>query len=263
MFVDLNSKAKESKKLQDANYGKIPLSGIFQISVKNIQFKMLTINSDDTSIVDRFWSDKFTDRVLEKWIEWTSEQGVYIDVGAHTGLFTIAALVSNKNNKLITLEPFSLNFNRIISNLRLNNFDNRNVALFNLAVSNDNKNVKFTVNTPWSYLSKGGKIGQNGIDIKAIKLDSLNFSGESIAIKGIKIDTEGEDLMVLYGAKNLIKKYMPKLIIEVRPNNIEEILCFLKNFEYKYIYDIYGNINVEELISNFNNKISKDIFCEI
>lgn len=263
MFVNLNIQAEESKKTQDKNFGNLPVSGIFRISVNDINFNMLTIKSDDTSVADRYWQDNFFDPVLEKWVEWTSAQGTYIDVGAHTGLFTIAALVSNKRNQLVTIEPFDLNYNRIISNLRLNNFNNKNAALFKVAISNKNKNVKFKVTTPWSYLSKGGKISNEGVDVSAIALDSLNFTDPRTIIKGIKIDTEGEDLMVLKGAENLIQKFMPKLIIEVRRNNAFEILNFLNDMNYNKIYDIYEN-NITD-ISSFkfkNDQESIDIFCE-
>lgn len=263
MFINPNIQAEESKKNQDKNFGNLPVSGIFRISVNNINFNMLTIRSDDSSVVDRYWQENFFDPVLEKWVEWTSSEGTYIDVGAHTGLFTIAALVSNKRNQLVSIEPFELNYNRIISNLRLNNFNNKNAALFKVAISNKNKNVKFKVTTAWSFLSKGGKISNEGIDVSAIALDSLNFTDPQIIIKGIKIDTEGEDLQVLKGAENLIQKFKPKLIIEVRPNNVFEILNLLKKMNYKKIYDIFNN-NLTD-ISSFKfekGQESIDIFCE-
>ncbi len=260
-FVNLNDQAENSKNSKNTDKKNL-ISGIFRIKTRNLNFDMLTINSDDSSIVNRFWDDNFEDFTLEKWSDWTSQEGIHIDVGAHTGLFTLAALKSNKKNIVVAIEPFDLNYHRIITNLRLNNFDNTRVNLFNLAASNQNKEVKFEIKTPWSYLSKGGKISNQGINVKAIKLDSINFN-PSIKIVSLKIDTEGEDFSVLEGSKNLIKTNMPNLVIETRPNNIVNIINLLNSLGYNNIYDKFNKKSSEEEIYKFeNNKNVKDIFCE-
>lgn len=230
---------------------------------QDVKFDVITINSDDTSVADRFWNSYHKDFTLEKWTDWSNEKGIYIDVGAHTGIYTLSALKANNENHLISFEPFPLNYHRIITNLRLNNFDNKNATLFNFAISNENKIIKFHVNTPWSYLSKGGKIGDKGFDTKAIKLDSLKISKPDLQIKAIKIDTEGEDLKVLQGARNLISNYKPKIIIETRKNNIEEIINFLRNLGYENIYDAESLRSQDKNLINFkDNQSSKDIFFE-
>ena len=137
--------------------------------------------------------------------------------------------------------------------------------LINVAVSDNDKIVKFDIKTSqyWSYLSKGGKIGDKGFDTKAIKLDSLKISKPDLQIKAIKIDTEGEDLKVLQGARNLISNHKPKIIIETRKNNIEEIINFLRNLGYENIYDAESLRSQDKNLINFkDNQSSKDIFFE-
>ena len=67
---------------------------------------MLTIESDDSSVVDRYWNTSFEDTTLKIWSEW-SKKGIFVDVGAHTGLFTITSLKCNKNN-VLSIEPLQL-----------------------------------------------------------------------------------------------------------------------------------------------------------
>ncbi len=264
MFINKNKEAEDLKYKSNDNLEKnMPVSGIFKIKINPISFDMLVINSDDTSVSRRFWNDEYLDYSIKKWCEWSKDAGIYIDVGAHTGLYTLAALISNNRNHLISIEPLSINYYRIITNLRLNNFSNRNATLFNVAVSDNDKLIKFDVNTPWSYLSKGGKINDQGISMKAIKLDSLTFSNQQNEIKGIKIDTEGEDLKVIYGAEKIIKKNMPKIIIECRKSNILEIISFLSNIGYMNIYDKHGNTFDNQKLTQFqNDEIVKDLFFE-
>ena len=262
MFIDKNELAYYVKKNSNDNLEKkIPVTGIFKINLKKINFDMLVINSDDTSISRRFWNDQYTDYTLDKWCSWCEEEGIYIDVGAHTGLYTVAALISNKKNFLVSFEPFLLNYHRIITNLRLNDFNNSNAKLFDKAVSDENKLVKFQVNTAWSYLSKGGKINNSGKELQAIKLDSLNFLNSKLDIKGIKIDAEGEDLKVILGAEKIIKKYMPKIVIECRVNNILEITSYLSNLGYKNIYDKDGNFFGSNQLLQVNGNV-KNLFFE-
>jgi FkbM family methyltransferase len=264
MFINKNKEAENLKKGSNDNLEKnIPLSGIFKLNTKSVSFDMLVISSDDTSVSRRFWNDKYLDYSIDKWCDWSKEEGIYIDVGAHTGLYTVAALISNNKNHLISLEPLSINFYRIITNLRLNNFSNRNATLFNVAVSDNDKSVKFDVSTPWSYLSKGGKINSEGTTIKAIKLDSLTFSNNERDIKGIKIDTEGEDLKVIYGAEKIIKKHMPNIMVECRKENILEIVSFLSNVGYMNIYDKFGNNSNNIKLTQFqHDEDVKDLFFE-
>ena len=259
-----NLEIKQIIKNYETQGVKIPLSGIFQLHInENVEFEIITINNDDTSVVDRFWNRNHKDFVLEKWCEWSQDKGVYIDIGAHTGIYTLSALKANPENRVIAFEPFVLNFHRIITNLRLNNYDNNSVSLFNAAVTNENKIIKFEVITPWSYLSKGGKISNQGVDTKAIKLDSLKISKSNLKINAIKIDTEGEDLNVLLGAKNIISNHKPKIIVETRQNNVQEIISFLSDLGYNKIYD-EDNIKKTKInLMNFRDKqTTKDIFFE-
>ncbi len=264
MFINKNVKAELLKRNSNDNLEKnIPVSGIYKLNLQKIDFDMLVINSDDTSISRRFWNNNYSDYSLDTWCNWCKEDGIYIDVGAHTGLYTIAALVSNNKNRLVSIEPFSLNYHRIITNLRLNNFNNINVKLLNVAVSDNNKQVKFDVKTNWSYLSKGGRINNQGYEIQAIKLDSLKFTDDDVHIKGIKIDVEGEDLKVILGAEQIIKKHMPKIIVECRSNNILEIITFMSKLGYKNIYDKSGNRFGSKKLAEIGNKVkAKDIFFE-
>lgn len=82
-------------------------------------------------------------------------------------------------------------------------------------------------------------------------------------INAIKIDTEGEDLNVLKGGINLIKYNMPKIIIETRRDNAEQIFKLLNEIGYDQIYDKNKMQITSNNPLNFGEtEISQDIFCE-
>lgn len=233
-----------------------PITNFIDINLKSVSFKMLTVKSDDTTVHDFFYND-YINYSLDLWTKWCKEGGVFIDVGAHTGIFSLACLYSNYSNKLVAIEPSPINFYRILTNLRLNDpgLLNRS-SLFNNAASNETKNIKFDFRTDdYSYLSKGGKINEKGIDLKAIKLDDLNFSDANTKIKAIKIDTEGEDLYVLAGSVMLLEKHRPNIIIETRKSNLKEIKNLLIKMGYTKIYYL-NDSGVEEY--DFKNVFNRN-----
>ena len=108
----------------------------------------------------------------------------------------------------------------------------------------------------------GGRISNNGFSINAIRLDSLEITDLSLKVRGIKIDTEGEDLKVIQGGINLITKFKPKIIIEARKENAKEINDFFLDLGYRKIYDAEKSFSPGQEITFQSNEISKDIFFE-
>jgi len=210
---------------------KLPLhTGILDFKITNTSFKILNILNDDSSAVKFFWKDEHDLISLDLWYEISNENGIYIDVGAHTGLYTLTSLKSNSMNSVIAIEPLYVNLSRLLTNLRLNNL-HRQVSPHLLAVSNFDGISKFKNIEENSYLSKGGKIDADGTPIQTIKLDSLQIPN-GMNVKAIKIDTEGEDYKILEGSRNIFSKYRPKVIIEVRNENKYNIQKFFDEFNY-------------------------------
>ena len=107
------------------------------------------------------------------------------------------------------------------------------------------------------------KINIRSEKIKLLKLD--DFIKHKVDF--VKIDIEGHEYQALQGMRKILKKYMPKLIIETnsfaqKKNLLKKIFNFLSQLNY----EIFCNNNLEKKI-NFNelNKITKneiiDIFC--
>ena len=77
-----------------------------------------------------------------------------------------------------------------------------------------------------------------GIVIDGFKLDKK--------IRGIKIDTEGNEYNVLLGAENSLKKDKPIIIFEINKRGFEQCISLLSNLNYKfYFLDEVNNCSVE------------------
>ena len=213
-----------------------PHNGVYKFKISKTSFFMLNIINDDSSVVKHFWRGSHDLKELDLWFEISKNEGIIIDVGAHTGLYTITSLRANPKNSVVCFEPYFMNLSRLITNLRLNGISN-NVSTVLGAVSNFDGKSNFKIATEKSYMSKGGILSKKGQETNVYKLDTWFLKKLEKKINAIKIDTEGEDLKVLLGAKNLIKEYKPKIIIEVREENKIDIGNFLKSNSYK-IYDV-------------------------
>ena len=232
-----------------------PHNGIYNFKISNTSFLMLNIINDDSSVVKHFWKGSHDLEELNIWFEITKDEGIFIDVGAHTGLYTITSLKANPKNNVICIEPYFMNLSRLISNLRLNGLS-KNVSTILGAVSNFDGKSNFKIPTEKSYMSKGGKLSEDGHETNVYKLDTLFFKKFKKKLNAIKIDTEGEDHKVLFGAENLIREHKPKIIIEVREENKIDIANFLKSNSYKIynIKDMDNEYNYEkEKIENVIN----------
>ena len=248
------------KKMSLEALQKLPVhNGIINFKITKTSFLMLNVLNDDSSIVKYFWQDSHDLKCLDLWYDLSLQNGCFIDVGAHTGLYSLTSLKANYANQVISIEPHFMNLSRLITNLRLNGLAN-NITTVLGAVSNFDGITKFNVLTDQSYLSKGGRIDENGEDVNVYALDSLYFNKLQRPLVAMKIDTEGEDYNVLLGSEKLIKKYKPKIIIEVREENKMNIKLFLKKYNYKIfnVSDLDSEIDLKNTeIKNIENIFAK------
>ena len=246
------------KKMNLDELDKLPKHlGVVDIKISQTSFKMLNILNDDSTVMEYFWKDIHSDLLsLDLWFDISKEEGIYLDIGAHTGTYVLTALKSNPNNFIIAIEPFYLNLARLIANLRINDLNYyKNVQGISIAASDITGVKNFNVNFRGTYLYKGGKIDSSGETIKTIKIDDMNFDKINKKIKGLKIDTEGEDLKVLIGSQKTIQKFKPKIIIEVRNENKANIQEFLD----KQNYAMYSVNNLSTTVDLKNLDIDKMI----
>ena len=78
-------------------------NGIIEFKITKTSFFILNILNDDSSAVKYFWYGSHDLSALNLWYEISKQEGTYIDVGAHTGLYTLATAKSNKNNNIVSI----------------------------------------------------------------------------------------------------------------------------------------------------------------
>ena len=191
------------------------------------------------------------------------------DIGGFEGIFTIFFAKSvGKNGKVITFEPNPQNFSKLLENVKLNNFDNI-VKLQQLALGRKKEKVTFAYHPSAparGSVQKGITTrisGKNGEKISQVDVDSLDnqVRAENLPKPDIvKIDVEGLELDVLFGMRETIRKYRPKLIVEIhgmdeekRVKQAEDVVKFLVENKY-FLYHIESN----RIINMDNSHLAKE-----
>tara|TARA_B100000989_G_scaffold295808_1_gene277618 strand:- start:8098 stop:8949 length:852 start_codon:yes stop_codon:yes gene_type:complete len=240
-----NYTLKELKKLPTFN-------GLCELSFKNIPFYMINISNDDAVPLKYLWRNKYEHLSLSIWYIMTRKEGYFFDVGAHTGIYSIVGNLNKKENSIISIEAYFLNFSRLLSNLKINNIIPK--SSFLAAASNTEGVGKFIIKTGPLYHSSGGKISENGnLNVSKIKIDNFKLDKK---IYGIKIDTEGHEFEVLEGAQNYINKDKPDIIFEINENSFDNCLELLK--PYGYIFHFINEIDEKIIeIDKFSPSLKK------
>ena len=141
-----------------------------------------------------------------------------IDIGAYKGVYSF--LLAKYSKKVYAFEPNPKSFNILKKSVR------KNVKAFPFAIS-DKSGISF-LKIPKGkkgYSNQGGSLRNVKLDknfgkikVETKKIDDLKLKN----IGFIKIDAEGVELKVLKGAKKLITKYKPTLLIEIEERYISE-----------------------------------------
>ena len=243
------------------------IDGIPVISCKDIK------NRDDMVIVipNRFFADdiyrdliglgvkkEYIFNISELWNELLyeqyfdlpelthSEDEVFVDDGAFDGLSTIQFLKWSKNNfkKVYIWEPNQQNLLTCKNNLK-NIISKEKCVFVNKASWNIRGSISFTENGIASNVNKNGEIV---IESSTILHELQNSDIPTF----IKMDIEGSESLTLYGCRELIKKYCPKLAVSVyhRPEDILDLMNLILRYNnnYKFYLRHYSYVDWDTVL---------------
>lgn len=209
----------------------------------------------------------------QKLLEYMGDARTIIDVGGNIGQSCLE--INNNRNalfkdfKIISFEPYPETYHHFIHNLKLNH-SIQNIRVENMGLGEEESEVKMfrECNTN----SGGNKVvfdtSQNTAGIETVKITTLDHYVESHQIEKvdfIKIDIEGYEYSALKGAEKTLRKFKPKLYLELDTHNLKkqgtspaEVLSYLKNLNYTII-DVHHNYSERELTTK---AVHTDIYCE-
>ena len=146
---------------------------------------------------------------------------IFIDVGAHCGAISIPTAIKNPLSIILSIEPQYDLLERLKKNIQINNI--YNIKTYEIAISQKEMeiNLKVPIRNDGTVISElAGNLDKRSVfkykkqKIKTKTLDNILISN-NLPVSIIKIDVQGNELDVLKGSLQTIKKDKPALIIEV------------------------------------------------
>ena len=170
---------------------------------------------------------------------------IFYDIGANIGVYTIlAADYTGQNGKVYAFEPHSANFSRLIDNIALNRFQDI-VIPCNFALHDESGFFPFNYLSTMAgsaksqLLSPPGDVGAGSqpeiAELKyAATVDSLIAAGQLSAAQHIKIDVDGNELLILHGMQGLLNSGAPpkSIQVEIDSHRREDIQQFMEAHKY-------------------------------
>jgi FkbM family methyltransferase len=171
---------------------------------------------DFSAEIPRFRAETFWSKEPET-LEWInrnlgnkSNVGLFIDVGANIGIYSLYASIVNQGVSIISIEPFSTNFLELEKNISLNSKQNQIVALeVALSSRSGRGNLRIAdvrLGSSGSQIevtddsSSAQTIVETGDRLVDSRSDLLSQSGGKVMLK---IDTDGNELSGSSGGLNL------------------------------------------------------------
>lgn len=213
-----------------------PFVGFAKVRLsENVLFEMLLCDRDDGVALRAFWNgvhEPATSRIVAAFAR---ASRCIIDVGAHTGYFSILAATANTKAAVLAVEPSSVNCARLLTNVRANGLTN--VSLASCAASDRAGISSLVSDTPSGYHSSGGRLvdaGGFGEVVRTVRLDDLvDESFPSVGL--IKCDVEGHEAAVLSGARTILERDRPCLIVERSATaELAESTAVLNGLNYRF-----------------------------
>lgn len=175
--------------------------------------------------------EKLLDPELMKY----TDEEFFVDVGAFTGdtIREFLELTGKKYRKITGIEPDQKNYKVLQANI--NEWKLKNICAENVAVGEKDGTTCFVTDMSESC----HRAGAGGGEIQMRCLDTME---EIRNVSFLKISTNGYDLQVLWGARNLILRNRPKISTYASGGLLWEIPKYLHSMipEYKIYCRHYG-----------------------
>ena len=209
----------------------------------------LYVSTDDVG----FGSHMLLDGVWEPWVTTFMARfvkpGMWVaDVGANHGYFTLLlADIVGAQGRVAAFEPHPTTVRHLRRSVSVNGFDDR-VQIIERAVS-DEDDLILGFHIPTQEPKNARLVDQKGgADVVEVKSTTLTTSfADWSRLDFIKIDIEGAEEAALRGAKGLIERLKPNLLLEfnsLRCKDPRELLRWLsKHYGDPLVLDFDSNLS--------------------
>jgi FkbM family methyltransferase len=248
----------------------------FRVLVSLPEFKIYAMQNDASVGASIIHSKHFEPHVGNAIKNNLKPGGVFLDLGANIGFFTLlAASIVKDTGKVISVEPNMQNLQLLYASILENKFTN--IKVFPFAASDHSEILKLT------SFGSNGLVGVpqedhlNSQFLPSMMVDELLQNEEKIDL--VKLDIEGYEPLAFKGMVEVVKKHNPVIISEFSPWHIEhrskitpkEYLKLLSQDDYNLSIlepsgEIVSNVDIDFVMDYWvklnNDKVHLDLMAK-
>lgn len=213
---------------------------------------------------DRLWgiehSGSWEHEAVELCNNFMANGGVFLDIGANIGFYSLAVAQKNKNAHVYSFEPIPQNYNLLQRNIEINMMNDQ-ISIQQMGIGEQSGNLLFSINGQLSHVKLPSDLETLPIvDVPVTTLDCFCQDRGIKNIRLIKCDVEGFELSVLRGGMRTLHEQKPVLLFEIEERwtsrykyHLQDVLQFLQDlgYQYKRLKEIYPHSNGDYLESMF------------
>ncbi len=171
----------------------------------------------------------------------------FVDVGANVGCISLmAAMIAGPSGRVIAVEPYPENLQRLYAGIALNGFSN--VRVIPLAASDRRATFSLTGGTSNTYVIPSQDYKVRGTYTQSVVLDDVLAS--ELAVHVIKMDIEGHEPHAFRGLDRTIRRHDPILLTEFNP------LCLRRagHEPIDYARQLFDNYRRIDVVTPFHDR---------
>jgi len=177
------------------------------------------LNPADFVQTHLYWTNEYERWDLLHISNWVHPGAVVIDVGANFGYYALKlGCAARPAGHVFAFEPSPRTYTRLKSNIVLNRFETTVIAI--PSALSDKIGLSYLTQP---HDNSGAAMLSNSVG-ECVHVDTLDHFCQMYAVDEIsvmKIDVEGNELHVIRGGINSIKRYMPVMMIEFNASALE------------------------------------------
>ena len=227
-------------------YSKIaPLGKVLKIKVSEGIHMLFRARTLDRAVLKDVWTkDAYSKAGFE-----IRESDTVIDIGGHIGAFTVFAAKKAAKGQIYTFEPFSENYEMLLSNVKLNHI--KNAVIENAAIGKEDGISKLYIRP--KELTKGEIAYNSGghsfhlikdsnisVEVKTYMLDSVIEKHKLRNVDFLKMDCEGAEYEIIFNTSKETLSRISKIVMECHP---------YENYTYDDMHDFLEDNGFECLSS--------------
>jgi FkbM family methyltransferase len=229
--------------------------GVESISLEMAPVTLCHFSKSDLMHRQMAWLGFYELPLTRRIKELATDGGLLVDVGANIGYYSCMWAGLRTDNKVYAFEPSPRVFRMLHSNVRAAGLDSR-IRTFASALGKEKGKVQFDPGpddqSGWGGVTK--EVGERTICVESNRLDEIMPDG--LIIDTLKIDTEGADTDVLFGAERLLReRRVRRIFFEVNVPRMRllglqpmDVMNFLSKYDYK-VTPFHGNAEFGEYMA--------------